>query len=178
MRQSYLLSRLFLHILCILFRQIFSEGASEEYLHEIANWPMPVGGWPANCKELTLLRRVPKARRGSIVLCLCVFFASKRELANFKSRRASQPGSSSSFERILRSQDFLPVYGTRGNYWQYFANWKIFVSTYIIFRRYIPILLLVFIKLKSVLIFLIFRSDVMIQTLIFFGIILYCVQDM
>ena len=50
------------------FRRISSEGASEEYLHEIANWPMPVGGWPANCKELTLLRRVPKARRGSTVL--------------------------------------------------------------------------------------------------------------
>ena len=135
MRQSYLLSRLFLHILCILFRQIFSEGASEEYLHEIANWPMPVGGWPANCKELTLLRRVPKARRGSIASVF--FFASKRELANFKSRRASQPGSSSSFERILRSQDFLPVYGTRGNYWQYFANWKIFVSILFLEDTYI-----------------------------------------
>ena len=55
-------------ILSIVFRRIYSEGASEEYLHEIANWPMPVGGWPANCKELTLLRRVPKARRGSTVL--------------------------------------------------------------------------------------------------------------
>ena len=58
----------FYNILSIVFRRIFSEGASEEYLHEIANWPMPVGGWPANCKELTLLRRVPKARRGSTVL--------------------------------------------------------------------------------------------------------------
>ena len=37
-------------------RLIFSEGASEEYLHEIANWPMPVEGWPANCKELAVLR--------------------------------------------------------------------------------------------------------------------------
>ena len=58
----------FYNILSIVFRRIYSEGASEEYLHEIANWPMPVGGWPANCKELTLLRRVPKARRGSTVL--------------------------------------------------------------------------------------------------------------
>ena len=90
LRQSYLLSRLFLHILCILFRQIFSEGASEEYLHEIANWPMPVGGWPANCKELTLLRRVPKARRGSIVLCLCVFFCEQARARKFQ-EQASEP---------------------------------------------------------------------------------------